>query len=281
VPSTRPTGTGAAIIGRVSIDPRVIAEDAQAYLPVRPSTVRLEAADVVLRHFPHSPHFWYGSATRPRFSDVDLERRVIEVRAWFRELGRREFMWMVGDSATPAGLVDRLISLGARLEPDDPESNAMVLEREPPAGPPGVDVRRIETFEDYADSMRIIFEDATPEAWRETEEGLHAAWAEARDDNQMYSFLALEAGEPIAMGQLVWLTNGLPYLGGAHTRRAARGRGAFRALVRARWDDAVGRGMPVLVVQAGQMSAPILDQLGFDRVGRVRTLIDDTARLDA
>jgi hypothetical protein len=262
-------------MGRMRVDPRIVAEDAQAYLPARPSTMRLDANDVVLRHFPHSPHFWYGSATRPRFSNSALEQRVIKIRAWFRELGRREFMWMVGDSATPAGLVDRLLELGARLEPNDPESNAMILEHEPPPGPPGITVRRIDTFEDYAASMRIVFEDATADAWQKTEDGLVAAWAEARDDRQMYSFLAIEAGEPIGMGQLVWLTNGLPYLGGAHTRGAARGRGAFRALVRARWDEAAHREMPVLLVQAGRMSTPILDQLGFERVGRVRTLIDD------
>jgi hypothetical protein len=91
-----------------SIDPAVIAEDAQAWLPVRPSTERLDAGDIVLRHVGHSPQFWYGSATRPRFDSSDADRRISDVRGWFASQGRAEFMWMVGDSATPVDLVERL-----------------------------------------------------------------------------------------------------------------------------------------------------------------------------
>lgn len=256
-------------------DPSVVAEDAQAYLPARPSTARLDAGDVVLRHFPHSPHYWYGSATRPRFSDSTVDRRVAEVRDWFREQGRREFMWMVGDSATPIGLADRLLASGARWD-EDPDGEAMILDHEPPPAPSGIVIRRIETLADYAASMRIALEDAGLEEWAKTEAGLEAAWAEARTDDQMYGFLAVEAGEPIGFAQLVWLTNGLPYLGGATTLRAARGHGAFRALVRARWDEAAARATPLLLVQAGRMSAPILAGLGFRTVGHVRTLVDTT-----
>jgi len=54
----------------------------------------------------------------------------------------------------------------------------------------------------------------------------------------------------------------------------ARGRGAYRALVAARWDDAVARGTPVLVTQAGPMSRPILGRLGFREVCEIRILVD-------
>jgi hypothetical protein len=43
-----------------------------------------------------------------------------------------------------------------------------------------------------------------------------------------------------------------------------------RALVRVRWDHAVDRGTPLLVVQAAPMSAPVLDGLGFVRHGEIR-----------
>ena len=60
-------------------------------------------------------------------------------------------------------------------------------------------------------------------------------------------------------------------------RHWARGRGAYRAVVRARWDAAVARGTPALAVGAGPMSRPILERLGFEQVlqfrrTRVRTL---------
>ena len=262
----------------MTVDPRIVVEDAQAYLPARPSTIRLAADDVVLRHHPHSPQFFYGSATRPRFTEATLEQRVADVRDWFRSVGRRDFMWMVGASATPSGLVDRLLELGASLEPDDPDGNAMILDVAPPLAPAGIDVRRVATFADYEASMRIIFQDASAEAWSQTESGLEAAWEEARVDQQMYMFVAIDHGEPIAFGQLVWLTNGLPYLGGAGTLRSARGRGAFRALVRARWDDAEAHGQSILLVQAGRMSSPILAGLGFRTVATLQTLIDSSDR---
>jgi DNA-directed RNA polymerase subunit N (RpoN/RPB10) len=44
--------------------------------------------------------------------------------------------------------------------------------------------------------------------------------------------------------------------------------------VHARWDHAVARGTPCLVVQAGSLSAPVLDGLGFRRHCELRLLVD-------
>jgi len=60
--------------------------------------------------------------------------------------------------------------------------------------------------------------------------------------------------------------------------RKVAARGAYRALVRARWDDAVAAGTPVLVTQASGLSRPILERLGFRAVGPVVELIDETMR---
>ena len=67
--------------------------------------------------------------------------------------------------------------------------------------------------------------------------------------------------------------HGLLLYGGATAERA-RGRGAYRALIRARWDDAVALGTPALITQGGSMSRPILERLGFERVGEVHMLLD-------
>src|SRR5438067_12461625 len=64
-------------------------------------------------------------------------------------------------------------------------------------------------------------------------------------------------------------------LAGGATAEWARGRGAYRALVRARWDDVVERGGAALVVQAGSIAAPIMRTLGFETVHRFRRLQDD------
>ena len=65
------------------------------------------------------------------------------------------------------------------------------------------------------------------------------------------------------------------YLGGAGTRPDQRGRGAYTALVRARWEAAVERGTPVLTVGAGAMSRPVLEHLGFTIVGWADCLLDE------
>jgi hypothetical protein len=62
-------------------------------------------------------------------------------------------------------------------------------------------------------------------------------------------------------------------LGGA-VLPEARGRGCYHALVQARWQDAVARQTPALVVQAGEMSRPIPERLGFEHVATMRVLVD-------
>ncbi len=64
---------------------------------------------------------------------------------------------------------------------------------------------------------------------------------------------------------------------GGSTLPEARGRGAYRALVAARWQDAVDRGTPVLVTQASPLSRPILARLGFRELCEIRILLDKFA----
>jgi hypothetical protein len=83
-------------------------------------------------------------------------------------------------------------------------------------------------------------------------------------------------GQKELQGQRYALLHDLLLYGGA-TLSDARGRGAYRALIRARWDDAAALGTPTLVIQGGSMSRPILERLGFERVGEVHMLLDEFA----
>ena len=87
------------------------------------------------------------------------------------------------------------------------------------------------------------------------------------------TFLAFLDDVPVAAGYASYTPLGLLLFGGA-TLPAARGRGAYRALVAARLQEAVRLGTPVLVTHAGRMSRPILDRLGFTPVARIDRLID-------
>ena len=65
------------------------------------------------------------------------------------------------------------------------------------------------------------------------------------------------------------------FLIGGSTAQWARGRGVYRALVRARWDYAVGRRTPALVTHAmPDTSYPILRRMGFEEVCAIRRLED-------
>jgi predicted N-acetyltransferase YhbS len=61
---------------------------------------------------------------------------------------------------------------------------------------------------------------------------------------------------------------------GGGVRPDARGRGVYRALVRARWEDAVTEGYEGVCVQARATSRPILERLGFECVAEHEILAD-------
>jgi len=83
---------------------------------------------------------------------------------------------------------------------------------------------------------------------------------------------ALAAGA--AAGTAAPTEHGLLLYGGA-TLPHARGRGAYRAVLHARWVEAARNGTPALITQGGSMSRPILERLGFERVGEVHMLLDE------
>jgi GNAT superfamily N-acetyltransferase len=182
--------------------------------------------------------------------------------------------WNVGSTAEPQSLPERLRALGWRdpEPPWDPVVAAMVLAEEPPAAD-GIAVRRIETFGDHLAGLEIMLaSDAFSEEARAREraEARHAF--ERRMRRGGLQWFAVLDDEPVAFAVADRSPVGL-YLAGGATLPSARGRGCYRALVRARWDEAVALGLPGLAVQAQyKSSAPILRRLGFVETATVHTL---------
>jgi predicted GNAT family acetyltransferase len=112
---------------------------------------------------------------------------------------------------------------------------------------------------------------------RAFEERAERLWSVESADGPESTFVALLDGEIVAMA-VARFGNTAVHLGGGGTRPDQRGRGAYTALVRARWDAAVERGTPALTVAAGAMSRPILERLGFSIVGWGDCLLDDVGR---
>ena len=137
----------------------------------------------------------------------------------------------------------------------------------------GVDVRRIETLEEHRLGLEILLSAA-----RWTDSAAAEARAAAEDTFERrsrrggFQWLAWLDGAPAAYALADRTPAGL-FLAGGATLPEARGRGCYRALVRARWDEAVRLGTPGLAVQAQHStSAPILRKLGFAEVASVHTL---------
>ncbi|MDX6513756.1 MAG: hypothetical protein QOE36_3260 [Gaiellaceae bacterium] len=150
---------------------------------------------------------------------------------------------------------------------------------QPPGGEPSaIEARAVETFEEYVEAREIEMEVfGYPDDRRV---GLRAIfprrWDDQRRDRIEQHFLGWLDGRPVAAALAVFADAGALLVAGA-TLPDARGHGAYRALVRARWEAAVERGTPALVVQAGEQSRPILEGLGFQRVSRLHVLVDHTA----
>jgi len=261
------------MISRPTLDE--FAADANAYLSG--ANVDLEERDgYVLRQNAASPHPLLGVVLRQRLEADAVPGAVEAARAWFRERGRARFAWGVSDLATPRDLAERLLDHGLEPFTEDPVFAAMVLEHEPP-GTTGVVVRRVETFEDQVAAAEIAMESfgLSEEEREATRKVIRERWERVKDDARGDDFVALVDGKVVGSAGVSYTEVGL-YLGGGNVAEAARGRGVYRALVRARWDIAVERGTPALVVQAGQMSRPILERLGFRTVCEGRVLIDES-----
>jgi GNAT superfamily N-acetyltransferase len=240
-----------------------LAENANTYTPLGPRDERVVNERFVL---------WMGRGNEPgwnvaqrfRLQPDEIGAVREEIHRLLRARGRTACTWEVGTHATPVDLVERLLALGLVDDEPTPLAVGMVLTEPPAQAAPEVEVRRAESDEEHLAAARIAaiaFGGPVPtEAPRD------------RDPNNIV-YLAYIDGEPVARGSGSFSKRGATLFGGS-TLPEARGQGAYRALVAARWDDAVARGTPLLVTQASPMSRPILAQLGFREVCEIRILLD-------
>jgi GNAT superfamily N-acetyltransferase len=141
---------------------------------------------------------------------------------------------------------------------------ALACTSEPASASPGVTVERVETDEQFQLVRDLYHQDSGRSPSDEWLRGPGVTRYLARID-----------GRPVATADLTLLEDDRAvFLGGALTLPEFRGRGAYRALVRTRWSDAVAAGRPLLVTQSEPMSQPILRRLGFEVVGHINVLLD-------
>jgi len=248
---------------------RSIAENANTHQPLAPGHERIITERFVL---------WMGIRTEPawnvvqrlRLSSETIDSTVERVHAILAARRRTECSWEVGSSATPPGLVDELQGRGM-VDDDDPHVIGMLLREEPPPVA-GIEARAVASFEEFREANAVAFAafGSLPPSDEARERARYEEEVSARHQR---TFVAVMDGRIVGAGTSTYLDRAVTLNGGS-VLPEARGRGAYRALVRARWEDAAARGTPVLITQAGRMSAPILLRLGFEEVARIHILID-------
>ena len=247
---------------------REIAEYPNSFSPLGPKDERIDTDRYTLCMGSSKTS---NTVQRQRMHADEVDEVLAEVRSLLRERGRDKTQWEVGSSAEPPDLVERLLERGLTWD-KDPYAVALVLTREPPPPPPELVARPVETFEEYAAANAVQWEAfdmpedeveesraRLPERWAEKVNVMHAAWLD---------------GELVSAGTAAPTEHGLLLYGGATLARA-RGRGAYRALLHARWQEAVRNGTPALITQGGSMSRAILERAGFERVGEIHMLMDE------
>jgi len=253
---------------------RRLAEEPMLALPPPPPPARLIK----------TPRYMLGLSPTPTQSFVavvhttpaDLDSVIAEVRAELRAAKYTRVVWSIGPASRPDGLGDLLRARGffpATEVPFEPELTGMALVEPPPPAPAGVEARLVRDFDEYLQTMRVAIEmmDET-----EQESGWFAAarsfWDQP-DGPARYTHAAYIDDAMVGFGWIAPAQGGF-MMSGSYVRPAWRGRGAYRALVAARWDTAVRVGKPALAIQAGAMSRPILERLGFATLCRIEVLQD-------
>jgi hypothetical protein len=222
--------------------------------------------------------FPLGLVCPEHIEESKVERVVESVRQLHRAEQREKALWFVPEAASPVGLARRLLALGMKpsdVPGADPRSALMVCLEAPPPSASGVVARPAATFEEFFEArLAAVDSFGMDEVLRAAlARDAERAWPFQSRPGAVDTFVALVDGEVVAYGGARFGRTAA-YLAGSGTRADYRGRGTYRALVRARWDAAVERGTPILTVGAGSMSRPILERLGFSIVGWEDCLVD-------
>jgi len=226
---------------------------------------RLERTPHLVRHMgaPGQPSWivWHDLA------GADVDAVIADEVAYWAALGQ-EVEWKFHAHDLPADLRERLVAAG--FEPDEEEALMALDLRQAPdwvVAEGGHDVRAVgpEGLDDVAAVMAGVWPSEVDRFLTRYRDGGVAATERTR------FFVAYDGGAPVAAGWCEASSAVTPFLGlwGGAVLPAHRGHGLYRALVAARARHALARGFRFLTVDAGPMSRPILERLGFERLATI------------
>lgn len=209
----------------------------------------------------------WGAIVFTNLPEDDLDHVIAEQVAYFDALGL-EFEWKVYGHDRPGTLGEHLLRNG--FEEDEIES-VMVLDLDRDHGllerSSLWEVRRIDDRSGLH-AIAAVFEAVRGVPFHDFEQ-----FASELEQNPEYvSFFVAEVnGIPVSTARVTFTPDSdFAGLWGGSTHPDYRGRGLYTSLVAARAQEARRRGRRYLVVDAGQMSAPILRHLGFKEITTAR-----------
>jgi GNAT superfamily N-acetyltransferase len=226
---------------------------------------RREVTPYVVRHVPRHAGARWGWIVYSQLNGADVDAVIEEQVAYYTALGFNfEWKWYSHDE--PFDLPERLISHG--FEPEDPES-LMVLDLH--AAPPAL-------WQTSADAVRRITDQAGLSDVMAVE---NAVWGDSSHD-----WIAVELAQEMEAGpdrisvycayvdnapaSTAWIrfhpgTHFASLWGGA-TSALFRRQGLYTALLAVRGREARDKGYRFLTVDASEMSRPILEKHGFEKI---------------
>ncbi len=232
-----------------------------------PFAHRVERPEVIYTHCPRDV-LSLNMAVKVRAPEAQLPALVAEVREAHSSVESR---WLLSPfSLSPA--LERALSAEGYVEEHHHHACAVDPRAWAPGEPGRVEVRQVSTAQGIRDVSAVAaraFGKPPPEL---TEDGVQSDLAGVIGPApRTHRFVAYdrETGEALSSGGMNWFPDlRVCFLWGGGTVPAARGRGAYRAVVDARMKRAVELGARLVGVYAKvDTSAPILEALGFERHG--------------
>jgi hypothetical protein len=211
---------------------------------------------------------------------AEVESAVRQVRALVRQHGRDEVVWMVGPSHRWIGeALERLGLANRDTAGYESVEHAMALVEPPPSLEiaPDVEIVPVISFEQFAAAEQVSAKafGFWEQRRAEIEADMEAGYAShAAPGNPLRRLSALIDGQLVGTADYALTPAGINLFGGAVLPQA-RGRGVYRALTAARWQAAIANGTPALTIQAGRMSRPIAERLGFQVIDSITVYVDD------
>ncbi|MDQ6934625.1 MAG: GNAT family N-acetyltransferase [Actinomycetota bacterium] len=253
--------------------PETVVAASNAWLWIPPEAERHETDDYLLVRFPE--YFLTPAEVIRTVSERPAAELVREVIAEVRRLGLPSFIWWIKLDTTPEDLEGELVAQGAQLD-----QTLTVLARDLAEGAPGLDppvdavVRavadRAGLEEAWALDAAVFGGEVPPPGDAERLVARTVAAKAAGTDVRMVAYLN---GVPVGSGGLAFADGVLRLWGGAVVE-AARGRGAYRALLDARLRWGVEHGATMALVKGRtQTSGPILRRAGFTAYGEERSYL--------